>query len=113
MNISPVSFTNFRANFRPSIQAQIKKAYPDYKPDMKDDAVVSWCSCGPNYIYPFTAKQVREEIKRLEQMEAELEAKEKEEEAFLEEYMENTSEEQKNTSSCGPNYIFHTDTDSY
>ncbi len=125
MNISPVSFNNFKANYKsPSqlnetldevaslVMKQIKRDYPNYRPNMKDSDVVTWCSCGPNYRYPFTAGQVRQEfVKRTNEL-LQKYAEEKEDEKSFEDYMENNSCKQ-NITSWGPNYTFHVDTDSY
>jgi len=102
MNISPINSYNFRGNTRPSISDR----YPNYHPNMKDDDVVTTASWGGDYVYPITAKQVREEIKKLEAIEKELEIAEAKQKEAAEKFKQ-WREENGNLSTAGANYSYY------
>ena len=103
MNISPVSFNNFKGAY-PQVDEQISKMYPSYRPSMRDDEVVSWGTQDGDR-YPFTAAQVRAEIAKLEILASRLEKEEaqrQEDEARFQKWFD----EQGRISTWGGDYFY-------
>ena len=65
MQVSPISFAYNTNRTAASFKGADRELYPAVTPDTPDDKIVCYSSCGPNYIFPVYARDIKARLAQM------------------------------------------------